>query len=73
MISRTILVTGASKGLGYAAADRLAQQGHQIIGLARNLPKEPFPGKFVTIDLADSVQTESVLADLTAEYSALLN
>ncbi len=50
--SRTILVTGASKGLGRATADHLAQQGHQIIGIARSLPKKPFPGEFITTDLA---------------------
>lgn len=66
---RTILITGASKGLGRAAADYLAQLGHQIIGIARSLPKMPFPGEFVTVDLANIKQTESVLAELTARYS----
>lgn len=66
---RTILITGASKGLGRATADYLAQQGYQIIGVARNLPKEPFPGEFITVDLANREQTKSVLAELTARYS----
>ena len=62
--SRTILITGASKGLGRAAADYLAQQGHQIIGMARKLPKSPFPGEFITVDLASPEQTQSVVAKL---------
>jgi 3-oxoacyl-[acyl-carrier protein] reductase len=66
---RTVLITGASKGLGRATADYLAKQGHQIIGMARSLPKETFPGHFVTVDLADSKQTESILAELTDQYS----
>jgi 3-oxoacyl-[acyl-carrier protein] reductase len=65
----TILITGASKGLGRAAAECLAQQGHQIIGLARSLPKDPFPGEFVTVDLGNIEQTQSVLAELTTRYS----
>lgn len=65
----TILITGASKGIGRAAADYLAQQGHQIIGVARNLPKEPFPGEFITVDLANPEQTKTVLAKLTDHYS----
>jgi 3-oxoacyl-[acyl-carrier protein] reductase len=67
--SRTILITGASKGLGRSTADYLAKQGHQIIGMARSLPKEPFPGSFVTIDLANLEQTESVLSELTNRHS----
>lgn len=66
---RTILITGASKGLGRAAADYLAYQGHSIIGIARNLPKDPFPGEFIAVDLADPEQTASVLAELTNRYS----
>jgi 3-oxoacyl-[acyl-carrier protein] reductase len=65
----TILITGASKGLGRAAAECLAQQGHQIVGFARSLPKEPFPGEFVTVDLGDIEQTQSVLAKLTDRYA----
>lgn len=36
---RTILVTGASSGIGRAIAQRLLQQGHQVIGTSRNLER----------------------------------
>ncbi len=66
---RIVLITGASQGLGRAAADSLAQQGYQIIGLARTLPKEPFPGEFIPVDLVNPEQTRSVVTELTDRYS----
>lgn len=38
IIKRNILVTGASSGIGLATAERLLQQGHQVIGVSRNSP-----------------------------------
>ena len=35
MTSRTVVITGASKGIGRALSDRLAAEGHQVIGMAR--------------------------------------
>lgn len=60
MPSRRILITGASKGIGRAVADRLAANGHQPIGLARTTPTD-FPGKFHQVDLADRAATQETL------------
>ena len=53
MIKRTFLITGATKGIGYATAMRLHHQGHLVIGIARNKPEVDFPGAIVTVDLVD--------------------
>ncbi|MGF1484851.1 MAG: SDR family oxidoreductase [Opitutales bacterium] len=58
MQPRTFLITGASKGIGRASAELLAQQGHTIIGLARSDCPD-FPGEYHACDLADRTALEA--------------
>lgn len=63
------LITGASRGIGLATAQYLAEKGHLVIGLARNPPETDFPGEFVSVDLADCHATTEILADMTERYA----
>lgn len=65
----TFLITGASKGIGFALAQRLAKKGHQVIGIARSAPPHGFPGHFIAQDLADDAAFKDVLRDLTARFA----
>lgn len=67
MQSRTFLITGASKGIGLAIAQRLAASGHKVVGLARS-PVDSFPGELQCVDLSDPVATASVFAQLTTRH-----
>src|SRR5215212_4978122 len=65
MSPRRVLITGASKGIGRAVADRVAQAGNIPVGLARTEPAT-FPGEFYQVDLADRAATAEVLDEVIA-------
>jgi 3-oxoacyl-[acyl-carrier protein] reductase len=67
MRNRTFLITGASKGIGRALAERLAKAGHHVVGLARNAAD--FPGELVPVDLSKRAETAAALKELTTRYS----
>lgn len=64
-MSKSIVITGASKGIGRASADALSEQGWAVIGVARRSPP-CFPGVFIEADLADQNQTQTLAKDLGA-------
>ena len=68
MTARTYLITGASKGIGYATAKRLGDAGHTVVGMARTEPKGPFPGPFFTADLANREATAEALHEITQTH-----
>ncbi|WP_321948424.1 SDR family oxidoreductase [Paraburkholderia sp. J10-1] len=67
-MKRTFLITGASKGIGRALSERLARDGHNVVGLARSSGDTTFPGMLVSVDLTDREGTQAVLSDLDARF-----
>ena len=65
---RVTVITGASKGIGQATAQRLGNEGHIIIGLARTEPEGDFPGEFHAIDLSDRDAVAGVMAKITETH-----
>lgn len=64
---RTMVVTGASRGMGLSTAERLVAYGHQVIGVARTVP-DWFPGEFLQADLADERSTARLVKRLNVRY-----
>jgi 3-oxoacyl-[acyl-carrier protein] reductase len=64
-MSRTVLISGASKGIGRALTQRLAESGHRVIGIART-GDATFPGEMHTVDLSDRDATSAALQDISS-------
>ena len=71
MTNKTALVTGSSSGIGQAITEALLNDGHNVIGLARDHGKfKPRYGSYhpITVDLSDIENTETMVHGLLNEY-----
>ncbi len=79
--SNTVLITGASRGLGANFSKVLAQDGFQIIGVGRNiqnlksvilsLPNQDLGHSYLELDITDELQVKKILNDIN--IYALIN
>ena len=60
--SRTVLVTGASSGLGLACAEHLVERGYRVFGTSRSAPESPIDSGSGSLEMIrmDVDQDESV-------------
>src|SRR5690606_20912973 len=68
MKNKCVLVTGATKGIGWAISQRLADLGCHVVGLARHTQDIDFPGYLYPCDLANAGETEEVLRVIREKY-----
>ena len=66
---RTLLLTGASRGIGHATVKRFSAAGWRVITCSRhafpeNCPWEMGPEDHIQVDLADSKNTEEAIAEI---------
>lgn len=67
-MTSTVLITGATRGIGLSTAMALAARGVSVVGIARSAPSE-FPGKLYIADLSDEEVTQHCLESILGEYS----
>jgi len=73
MDPRTIVITGASSGIGAAAARELARRGHQVVVVGRHPERtravaEEIGAPFHTVDYADLTQVRRLAVELDEAY-----
>ena len=69
---QTILVTGASSGIGRATSLALLEKGAHVIGLCRDVSKLPAGVEAVCCDLSDPAAIDAVFAEIK-HLDALVN
>lgn len=67
MSAERVLVTGVSRGIGRAIAQRLTAEGYEVVGLSRK-PMPDFDGHHRAVDLADPAARDA-LAAIAAELA----
>src|SRR6187551_1921671 len=80
---RTLLLTGASRGIGHATVKRFSAAGWRVItcsrhGFPENCPWEAGPDDHIQVDLADEDNTREAIAEIKrrltdGELHALVN
>ncbi|WP_374449340.1 SDR family oxidoreductase [Stella sp.] len=68
-MTESVVVTGASQGIGHAIAVALAGAGYHVVNLDR-VPPPAALGTFVPVDLADREATAAALARVAGEHGA---
>jgi 3-oxoacyl-[acyl-carrier protein] reductase len=70
----TVVVTGASRGLGRFCAEQLSSRGYRVIGLGRN-PDSAAPFEMRAADVSDASSVATVLKEFRRDPSmyALIN
>jgi len=75
-MTKLIVITGVSRGLGLAMTEKFIELGHTVLGCARSLEavdklrqKYSFPHNFTCLDVASDAQVKAWAQELLANYS----
>ena len=69
--SRTVLVTGGNRGIGYAIAERMIADGHRVAVTSRSGTGGPEGALTVQADVTDAASVDAAFAEIEAEFGAV--
>lgn len=75
-MSKKIIITGTSRGIGFEMALQLANQGHQILAVSRKTPQELINHQNITclaIDIADFEQLYQIEQFIQSSWSNIVD
>jgi len=69
-MSKVVLITGASSGLGHALATQLNRKGHIVYGTSRKA-KSGFPYKMLQLDVRDEQSVKAAISSIHSEQGRI--
>jgi NAD(P)-dependent dehydrogenase (short-subunit alcohol dehydrogenase family) len=68
---KTVLITGASSGIGKAIGEFLQQQGCNVIGTSRNPEKAASPFPLIRLDVRDGESIKAAVAETVSRFGQI--
>ncbi|HBP26127.1 MAG TPA: hypothetical protein DD618_04170 [Acholeplasmatales bacterium] len=69
---KTVVLTGASSGIGLATGEYLSQNGYKVYGLSRTSGNSPLIN-FIACDVTDRLQVENAFKSIPEDIFAVIN
>jgi 3-oxoacyl-[acyl-carrier protein] reductase len=72
MAKPSALITGASRGIGRALAERFVSAGHRVAGCSRKEPERPLDGcRHFCLDVSDEKAVKKLFSEVRKEFGGL--
>jgi len=70
-MQKTVLITGASRGIGQAIARALHEKGYLIAGVSRNIVPEPWLDLAIRADVGDPSSHDKILSETISRFGRI--
>lgn len=71
---KTALITGASRGIGYALSKKLVEEGMKVYSISRTKPEKPVKSvEYLLADVTEEKQIQKAVAKISGQVDLLVN